>query len=691
MKRLIPLLSRILLFSLVALPTAAQQRRALTVQDFLSFARPAEPAISPDGRWVTYSLTTTDVAGNRRRTDLWLRSVDAAAQPQRISSDSLGGRSAKWSPDGRQIAYLNSRGGTPQVWIYTVNGGARRQVTTLSTGANGAIWSPSGRSLAFTSEVYPDCADDACNQRRAAADEHRPSRARILDGLLYRHWTQWEDGLRSHLFVVAADGRTPARDLLAGKDYDSPVPPFGGSEQYAWSPDDRSLAFTTKLAVRDQAWTTNLDIYTVSAAGGEPALVTATMGGAESNPVYSADGRYLAFLSQERAGFEADRSRLMVKDLRSGQIRELTHGWDNSLAEFAFIPGGNDLVAISEKRQRHVGLHIVFETGDVHEILTTMDPGQLSIATGTPGPVMAMVSDAQNQPPQVYYWSIAHDHPEAPRALTQLNAAILDSLSMNPSREFGWTGASGDSVFGMIVTPPNFDPSRRYPVVILIHGGPQGAWLDQFHGRWNAQMFASPGYVVAMINPRGSTGFGQRFVDEVSRDWGGKAYDDIMKGVDVVARLPYVDSTRMAAAGGSYGGYMVNWINGHTDRFKALVSHAGVYNLESMMGATEEQWFTDWDFGGPYWNNRADYERFSPHRFAQNFHTPTLVIHGALDYRVPETEGMQMFSALQRQHVASRFLYFPDEGHWVGKPQNQIVWWNTVQEWLARYLGRPAS
>ncbi len=675
----------------LAVPASAQQRRALTVQDFITLDRPGEPALSPDGAWVAYTVTKTDLQANRRRSDLWLQATAAGAQPQRISTDSLGGRGARWSPDGRQIAFLNSRGGTPQIWIYTVQGGARRQLTTLSTGAGGVIWAPAGGMLAFASEVYPDCADDACSQRRAAEDERRPSRARTYDGLLFRHWTQWEDGLRSHLFVVDAEGRTPPRDLLAGKDYDSPVPPFGGSEQYAFSADGRTLAFTTKLPEHDQAWTTNLDIYTVPVAGGEPTLVTAGMGGAESNPVYTADGRYLAFLSQERAGFEADRQRLMVRDLASGQVRELTHGWDNNILEFAFLPGGNDLVAISEKRQRHEGLHIVFATGDVHEILATMDPSQLSVATATAGPEMAMVSDAVNEPPQVYSWSISHQNPHPPRPVTHLNADRVGQLAMNPAREFGFLGAGGDSVFGMIVTPPNFDPSRRYPLVVLIHGGPQGAWLDQFHGRWNAEMFAAPGYVVAMINPRGSTGFGQRFVDDISRDWGGKAYEDIMRGVDAVARLPYVDSTRMAAAGGSYGGYMVNWINGHTDRFKALVSHAGVFNLEAMAGATEELWFTDWEFGGPYWSSRLDYERFSPHRFAQNFHTPTLVIHGALDYRVPETEGMQMFSALQRQSVPSRFLYFPDEGHWIGKPQNQLVWWNTVQQWLARYLSRPAS
>jgi dipeptidyl aminopeptidase/acylaminoacyl peptidase len=657
------------------------QGRALTVDQFITLDRVAEPALSPDAKWVAYTVTTTDLAANRRRQDLWLVSAVGGA-PRRLSVDSVGGRSAKWSPDGKTIAFISTRG-TPQVWIYLLASATANRVTSLSTGADGVIWSPTGSMLAFASEVYPSCADDACNKARAAADEAKPSKAQTYDEPLFRHWTTWEDGLRSHIFVVPAAGGVP-RDLLAGKDYDAPVPPFGGSGDYAFSPDGKELAFTTKVG-NDQAWRTNTDIYTVATTGGEPVNVTAAMLGAESAPAYSPDGKYLAFLSQERANFESDRQRLMVRDRASAQVREVPKAFDRSINEYMWTPGGGDFVATAEDHQRDELLHIT-AAGDVHHILPEGNIGQVSAALDGQALTVAFVQDAADRPGNVSVWRLGSN----PRVqVTHQNDTKLAGVKMNAAEEFSWIGAGGDTVSGLLIKPPQFQAGRRYPVVILIHGGPQGAWLDSFHSRWNAQLFAAPGYVVAMLNPRGSTGFGQKFVDQISRDWGGKVYTDIMTGVDYVSKLPYVDSTKMGAAGGSYGGYMVDWINGHTNRFKALISHAGVYNLESEYDGTEELWFPEWEFGGAYWASRADYEQWSPHRFAQNFKTPTLVIHGALDFRVPETQGMGMFQALRRQGVPARFVHFPDEGHWVGKPANQRVWWNAVGDWFGRYLGTP--
>ena len=668
------------LLALLPRPAAAQQRHPLTVRDFLAMARPADPAVSPDGRWVAYDVTTPDLAAGVRRTDLMLVPA-AGGDARRISADSLGGRSPRWSPDGAALAYVTTRGGTPQVWIYEPATGARRQLTSLSTGADGPVWAPAGGMIAFTSQVWPGCADDACNARRAA-EEAQPGRPRVYDHLLYRHWMSWDDGSRSHLFVVSAAGGAP-RDLLAGKDWDAPVPPFGGSADYGWSPDGKTLAFTTKFG-RDQAWTTNSDVYTVSASGGEPVNVTAGMGGAESGPAFSPDGRYLAFLSQATPAYESDRIRLMVKDLVSGAVREVPRAFDRWVGEYAWEPNAQGFVVIAEDRQRNRFFHLTL-SGEVHAVHPGGDVSQLSIAAVQPD-LVAYVSDAMNQPPQVYVWRIDHARPAPPLQLTHLNADLLATLDMPAGEEIGWVGASGDSVHGWLLKPPGFDPSRRYPLLVLVHGGPQGAWLDQFHPRWNPELFAAPGYVTFLPNPRGSTGFGQRFIDQIARDWGGKVYEDIMRGVDVVAALPYVDSTRMGAAGGSFGGHMVNWINTQTTRFKVLVAHDGDFNLSSFYGTTEELWFPEHDLGGPPWADRTDDRRWSPDHFAQQMRTPELVIHGGMDFRVPVSEGMQAFTALQRQGVPSRFLYLPDEGHFVLRLPDQQVWWTTVHAWLAQYL-----
>jgi dipeptidyl aminopeptidase/acylaminoacyl peptidase len=482
--------------------------------------------------------------------------------------------------------------------------------------------------------------------------------------------------------VIPLAGGAPG-DVIRGKDYDAPVPPFGGSADYAFSSDGQELAFTAKLG-NDQAWTTNNDIFTVPVAGGEPVNVTASMKGADQTPAYSPDGRFLAFLSQQRPGFESDRVRLMVRDRKTGAVHEVPKAYDRSIGEYLWT--GTGFFAVVEDRQRHEIVHIT-PGGDVHHVLRDngLNPSQLSLGVQGETPVLGFVSDGVADPGNVYRWPI--DHAAPPKPLTQMNADKLADLGLRPAEEIRWRGADGDSVYGLLVKPPQFQEGRKYPLVVLVHGGPQSAWLDQFHSRWNAQLFATPGYVVFLPNPRGSTGFGQKFVDQISRDWGGRPYTDIMRGVDAVARLPFVDSTRMAAAGGSYGGYMMDWMEGHTTRFKTLISHAGVYNLESMYGSTEELWFPEWEFGGPPWVNRADYEKWSPNRFAARFKTPMLVIDGEQDFRVPYTEGLQLFTALRRQSVPARLLVFPDEGHWITRPQNQLKWYDEVQAWLGRYLG----
>ncbi len=652
--------------------------RPLRIEQLLTLDRVADPQISPDGRWVAHSLTATDLEADDRRTDVWLVPA-GSGRPRRVSDDSLGGRGARWSPDGSTLAFVTTRGGTPQVHLYGVATRRTRRLTDLATGVDGVVWSPTGTHLAFVSRVYPPCPDDACNARRLREDERRPSSARRADELLYRHWSSWDDGRRSHLFVVPVSGGAPV-DLTAGKDFDVPLPPFGSSTDYAFRADGAGLVFTTKLGT-DRAWSTNSDLYAVGLAGGDLRNLTPRFPGAEHAPAPSPDGTLLAFLSQERAGFESDRQRLMVLELATGDARDVTRGIDVSVAEFRWLPTSRELVFVAQRGQRHR----VFRAdvaGTVREVLAWGNSTQISVAAD--GNTVALVNDAVHRPGQVHVWTLTGGG--EPRAITDYNASVRREVRMHPAEEIRWVGADGASVYGLLVRPPQFVRGQRYPLLVLVHGGPQGAWLDQFHSRWNAQMFAAAGYVTVLLNPRGSTGFGQRFVDQISGDWGGRALIDIVAGVEHAARFPFVDSTRIAAAGGSFGGYMVNWLNAHSTRFDAFISHAGIYDLEAFYGATEELWFPEWEFGGPPWANRSAYETWSPHRVAQNFRTPTLVIHGARDYRVPDTQGLQMFTALRRQGVPARLLYFPDEGHWINRPQNQRTWWYEIHAWLARYL-----
>jgi len=652
--------------------------RPLTVHEFLSLDRVSDPQISPDGRWVAYTVTVTDVDANARASDVWMVAAEGG-EPRRISDAAAGGSEPRWSPDGATLAYVTTRGGTPQIRLYSVSTRRARTLTQISTGASGIVWSHQGTHLAFVSDVYPECTDDACNRRRTEQDANRPSQVKTYDELLYRHWNVWEDGLRSHLFVVPIAGGTPI-DVTAGGDYDVPVPPFGGSSDYTFSGDGQSLVLTTKMGT-DQAWQTNTDLYRVPATGGRLDNLTVGFPGTEQHPSPSPDGRYLAFLSQERAAFESDRIRLMVLDLQSGQTREVMPNFDRWVGEFVWSPGSDGIVFTAQDGVRNV----VYRTdlnGRRQELLRWGNTTQIALAGD--GATLSFVNDAINRPGQAFVWRIGSR--DTPRQVTQLNAAVLSDVTMNPAEDIDWVGADGTTIHGLLVKPPQYVRGARYPLLVLIHGGPQGAWLDNFHSRWNAQMFAAPGYVTVLLNPRGSTGYGQRFIDQISRDWGGRVYVDIMSGVEHSARFPFVDSTRIAAAGGSYGGYMINWINGHSNRFDALITHAGVYDLESMYGSTEELWFPEWDLGGPPWRNRTDYERWSPHRFAQHFQTPTLVMHGGQDFRVPYTQGLEAFTALRRQGVPARLVYFPDEGHWIGKPQNQVVWWDEVHAWLARYL-----
>jgi dipeptidyl aminopeptidase/acylaminoacyl peptidase len=661
---------------------AALAGAPLTFADFIAMGRVSAPAVSPDGKSVVYVVTRYDLETNKGDSDLYLSPV-AGGPERRLTIHQGRDDQPAFSPDGEWIAFTSSRSGDAQIWLLPTAGGEARQLTTLSTGASHPIWTRDGKHLVFRSRVYPDCPDDDCNKKRVAEDASSAVKARIFEGLFYVHWDAFRDDRRSHVFIMPVEGGT-ARDLTPGP-HEVPTIALGSAHDVAVSPDGAEICVVAH-AGPDRAWSTNNDLFVVSTRGGEWRRITENPAN-DNHPVYSPDGRTIAYRAMARAGFEADRYRVMLYDRESGAHREvaptLASELDRSPDELAWSSDSRRLYLVADDQGTQSLFMIDVKGGRVRRLTEERYVANVSVARD--GKRLVFLSQHAAMPYEVFT-SDANGGKIA--QVSRINAEILARVEMNPLEPFWYDGAGGNRVHGWLLKPPGFDPARKYPLVFLVHGGPQGAWSDSFHWRWNYQMFASPGYVIAAVNPRGSTGFGQRFTDEISRDWGGKVYEDLMKGLDhVLATYDFVDPARVAAAGASYGGYMMAWFLGHTDRFVCLVNHDGVYNLESMYGATEELWFPEWEFGGTPWERPGDYEKYSPHRYAQNFKTPTLVVHGALDYRVPLTQAQELFTALQRQGVPSKFLFFPDEGHWVLKPQNAQLWWETVLGWIGEYTG----
>jgi dipeptidyl aminopeptidase/acylaminoacyl peptidase len=683
--------------SLAQQPAAppAQAKRPFTEEDQLALRMVSDPRVSPDGEAVLYAVSTADLAANSRRVTTYVV-TNASGAARAFPDEASHASEARWSPDGKRVAYISAG----QLWIADASGSNRSQLTKLAGGASGPVWSPNGSRITFTSAVTPSCDTDSCNAERAAARSANPVKAHIADSLMYRHWNAWDDGTRRHLFVIAPDGGA-LQDLTAHAPYDVPPGPFGSSDGYAFSPDGQEVAYTAKDRGRADAWSTDLNVYVVPASGGVPVVITAANAGADADPVYSPDGRYIAYRSQARAGFEADHWRLMLYDRAGKSSRELLPAWDRDAERYLFAPDGKALLIESVDAARTKIFRVVLAdaggrlAAEGAPVPIVSERNNSGLTTDRAGRTIAWLRDAIDQPPGVIVATLSAGGISAVRTVTHANDSLLAAVRMYPAEDFWFKSVRGDSVQAMVVRPPQWASGETYPVVLAIHGGPQSAWLDSWSTRWNAELLASPGYGVLLVNPRGSHGYGQKFTDGVTGEWGGAAYADLMNGLDAALQgYPWLDGTRAAAAGGSYGGYMVNWIAGHNTRFKALVSHAGVYDLEAIAGATEELWFTEWEFEGPYWDPLAmatQYRTWSPHLYAKDFRTPMLVIAGEQDYRVPYTESLSLFSALQRQGVASRLIVFPDEGHWILKPQNQRLWWSEVLGWLNRYLGAPRT
>jgi len=691
--------------------TSPSAKRPFTFEDMMKLKRVGAPVPSPDGKWIVFDAVDVDLEANTKVSHLWIVPA-AGGEARRLNLTPNHEERPRFSPDGQLLIWTSKATDPTQVWMsnFTAESGGLdgqpHQVTSISTGADGAIWSPDGRNIVFLSSVYAEAKDDAANKQRDEDLGKSKVKAKIFTRLLYRHWNSFTEFKRSHLFVVSADSNAedadvpPAsppglqptrlppqkdnnpRDLTPG---DHDVPPFnlGGQDMYAISPDGQELAYTSNID-EVEATSTNNEIFIVPMAGPASAVKKiSTSPGNDSTPLYSPDGKHLAWCSMARAGFEADKASLLLYQRQSGETRNATAALDRSVGSFAWRPDSRMIFFSAEDHGESPVWALPLDGKEPALIARTHAD---NLVFSKDGRTLFFSRVSIQAPSELAQVEASGSGKAIVTAVTHLNDSLLSQIEMPPLEWFVFKGANNDDVQGFLVRPPNFDPAKKYPVKFLIHGGPQGAWGDSWSYRWNPELFAANGYVVVMINFHGSTGYGQKFTDSISGDWGGKPYEDLIKGLDYVEKTyPFIDKSREAALGASYGGYMANWLLGHTDRFKCIVSHDGVFNTESAYGTTEELWFNEWEFKGPPWKQRELYRKFSPHLFAEKFKTPTLVVHGQLDFRLDVSEGFQLFTTLQRLKVPSKMLYFPDEGHWVLKPQNSRLWYKTVNDWVDQW------
>jgi dipeptidyl aminopeptidase/acylaminoacyl peptidase len=670
-------------FVLIVFGNAYAQTSAkhpLSFDDLMKLHRLSSPEVSPDGKWVAYSVSTPDMDLNRGVSNIWM--VPTAGGDAIQVTQSGRDNAPSWSPDGKTLAFISSRDGNSQVYLLSMDGGEAKKLTQLSGGADLFKWSPDGKTVAFTSAVYIDCKDDPCNTKRDDEKDKSKVKARIYDHLLYRHWDHWSDGKRSHLFVMPVDASSAARDLTPAADYDTPPDERGGPADINFSPDSKELCFT---AVTDkvEATSTNGDLFIVPVSGGEPKRIT-TNPGFDGNPVYSPNGNFIAYHAQLTAGYESDRWQVMLYDRKADKSTNLSASFDRSANELAWSPDSKTIYFLAENETLQPIYSMEPRAGATPKKL--LDGYNSSFSFESKGTVLVAERTSLTMPGELF---IASSDGTGLKQLTHANDSILASVEMNAPETFWFEGAEGTRVQAMLIKPPDFVATKKYPMLVLLHGGPQTMWANSWGYRWNSQVFSGAGYVTLMINRRGSTGYGQKFTDEITNDWGGKAYIDVMKGVDAsIAKFPFIDKNKLAAAGGSYGGYMADWLATHTDRFKAIISHAGVYDKVSMY-ATEELWFEEHDLQGTPWSAPENYKKWSAATYAGDlakYRTPTLVIAGERDYRVPYTQSLEFFNSLQRQGVPSKLLIFPDEGHWVLKPENAQLWYKTFLDWLATYV-----
>jgi dipeptidyl aminopeptidase/acylaminoacyl peptidase len=671
-----------LAFACLAVSAAAAE--PFTADHLVRIDRVGAPAVSPAGDLIVYAVRQTDMEADTGRYDMWLSTI-GGDEPRRLTTHEANDTSPAWSPDGRYILFLSSRGETTQVWRLPVNGGEAQPVTDLPLDVGTFRMSPTGDRLVVSLSVYLDCEDLACTADRNTAKNDDKVTGQRYDQLFMRHWDYWLDERRSQLFAIplsddgVADGM-PAR--LTRLDADVPSRVWGGNEEYAIAPDGKTVYFTARLRNPDEPSSTNFDIYAMPMSGqGEPENLTSDNEAWDTSPIVSPDGRYLAWLAMARPGFEADQFQVLLRDLRSGKNRVLTENWDRSPSSIAFARDGKSLLLNAQD----VGHKTLWQLElDGTEPVKLVPEGSVTAFDDAGGSIVFSMNSLAS-PNELHVFDPGTG---GSRRITDFGSRTLADVSMGEFEQFSFEGAGGDTVYGFVVKPPGMKRGEKYPVAFLIHGGPQGSFSNNFHYRWNPQTYAGQGFAAVMIDFHGSTGYGQAFTDSISGDWGGKPLEDLQLGLAAALdRYDFLDGDRVCALGASYGGYMINWIAGQwPDRFRCLVNHDGVFDNRSMYFTTEELWFPEWEHGGPYYDNPEGYEKQNPALFVDRWQTPMLVIHGQLDYRVPVTQGIAAFTALQRRGIESRFLYFPDENHWVLKPHNSVHWHEQVNAWLHQFL-----
>ena len=675
------------LVALLVAPGALAESHPFSVHDMLAMDRISDARVSPDGTRVAFTVRSTDLEAGRGRFDLWLAAADGTGA-RRLTSHEAADQQARWSPDGKALYFVSTRSGSAQVWKLSLEGGEPEQVTRLPLDVDALEVAPGGRTLVFAMAVFPGSTPQQTQERLEQAGKAKSS-GKLYDRLFVRHWDTWKDGTRNHLFAYDLAGGT-ARDLMNAMDADAPSKPFGGSEEYALSRDGSTLVFAARDVGREEAWSTNLDLWTVPLDGSAAPRRLTTNPATDTQPRFSPDGRTLAYLAMSRAGYEADRFRVKLRPWPEGgaertldlRVDDSPRG-DRSPSDLAFSSDGRELYVTADHLGRKSLFALDLATGKTRLVV---DGGTAANPQPAAGERIVFEHDTFQQPVELV--SVARSG-SGRRRITQLNDARVAAARLGQSEAFTFTGAKGDAVYGWLVKPADFDPKQKYPVAFLIHGGPQGSFGDHFHYRWNPQAYAGAGYAAVMIDFHGSTGYGQAFTDAINGDWGGAPYEDLAKGLDFVLKeFPFLDGGRVCALGASYGGFMVNWIAGQplADRFKCLVSHDGNLDERSAYFMTEELWFPEWEHGGPPWDPKSSYGKHNPADHVDKWKTPMLVVHGAKDYRVVYTQGLSSFTALQRRGIPSKLLFFPDENHWVLKPHNSVLWHQTVIGWLDQWL-----